>query len=798
MIEFSPSPCDKKSLCEFQLPPHCIRETGPRSPVDEYLAILRLPKPARRQVQEEATQEKPVDSVAKSKEDKGDREKQPRKTAKKQWQKKSLKTSKKEDENASADNESNNADSKMQICVGDLEFLPADAVSTLSETLVVDCCPHVEEMCCNNNYGGQSYSFSPFSSAGPVLIDFGEVNAYYNRYSNSAGANSSSANNPACFSTATHRLSSSSFDVHVTPSFASQLSHNYSSNSRDLQEQLVYGSRRLTEGTVNNLNINAQKAVRVNHPLSYNNSLGLDMPETLNYKSKFHMKLEKEIENKIKELRDLGIVESPARRRYLDTLSGPPACTNRKLYAPLGSDPMDQAFIQESWNKLNQRAEMRRKEISYSEQLVRLPAALGAPVAPGRDSKQPEARPHPQTTARDKSSNKKEIMCDLHQHKQNVAGRTHDSSKHTEDLLAHNLGTCRRSEEQKQSESVKAVGSVKTAKEKSSPRRECVFHSLFEKLEETVQIFVRQKRCENEGSGDVDKAMDTGQQVKTDSRGNREMMANEETAPTHWIEENQSTKKLDKSAASVRTILTNKSSPPHKPVLTKSPNLHNSGISTDLHNSDISICTCSCRTNSRCTSSVSLEMTGSAKTSEHLSESGTGTETSPSYTKLSHPSKYIDSLGQDNPNMSVNRSPSLGTHPSQLMKSTEISEVTKGSHNPGCERLKVKDSGSNLNVTVLPSQPFSGWDSTGSSVDPSNISAGDGVGAGVQSVTTNVSSQKDLEDTSNIKTIFDPLRSNVASSTVIQQGSYCKQSSSEQESMSELMREFIRRNGTPV
>ncbi|KAH9499714.1 hypothetical protein Btru_077651 [Bulinus truncatus] len=63
IIQFKNEPCDKPPRCEFYLAPHCLRKTGPRSPVKEYMYKMCIPKKtAREEIVDEA--QLPLEVVA--------------------------------------------------------------------------------------------------------------------------------------------------------------------------------------------------------------------------------------------------------------------------------------------------------------------------------------------------------------------------------------------------------------------------------------------------------------------------------------------------------------------------------------------------------------------------------------------------------------------------------------------------------------------------------------------------------------------------------------------------------------
>ncbi|BFZ12882.1 hypothetical protein BsWGS_15921 [Bradybaena similaris] len=790
-IEFNNSPCEKKPLREFQLPPHCIRETGPRSPVGEYMAIIRVPKPVKKQVPQEEPVEKPKETEPAPKKGQAE-EAKPVKKKSKRISRKGKGKARNVNENAKSECLNKITSTSLQLYVAK-QGSPSNQAVLVVPSELSDCSlPQCEESF-NNNYGGESYRISRYSSVGPVQIDFSELNARVNRYPNMTTHRSASSAFVARYSRPNYPTPSSRCDVRDITSYVSQI---YSRDSRTVLDSHHRGdswSRPKSLATASNV---CHKHPE-NRPLAFNrstNSTCLESSDVLNT-TKYNVRLETAIENKIRELRDSKVFRSPPARKkmYSNALFEQMAKAHENSNLSTKRNRPQEEFIRESLDQLKHRAERRKQEFKHANAFlnISLPNETSSKQVAQEDV---NYQPHIDT-----SSNKTTTVL----YSQNTINRARDTaplievSKPKNDIRHTAHATTRIKKEMvchfvKDSPETQTIKCTETGKfENIHPAPvtdyEPVIQSLFEKFEESAQMYARSK-AEPDPTTDKDfkiKEMQPNifKAFPEDSK-DKFMHMNAPAVDSH--EENQSSNRVDKCLANTRTKVA-ESSPPHKPKMVKSSDAENT-----------SGCTSSCRINSCGTSSVSLAIsrfTRCAHSSQSLSGSVSCVDTT-TFTKVTDVHRNTEETPTDYSSNVVNR-PLLASAvlSNTFNKPNESKDSRANSKSP---HSQSKMSAENMSV------PSSSGDS-GSSVDPicpkhaskiANMTGNSSVD-GTNEYYFSTAGATFHKDVGNKQPEAGDV-STFASSTDVDLLLPSQRPPSHVKSLTELMREFIRRNGTPV
>lgn len=788
-IEFNQSPCEKKPLREFQLPPHCIRQTGPRSPVGEYMAIIRVPKAVKKQQEpQEETVEKPKETEpAPKKEQAG--EAKPIKKKIKRISRKSTGRARNVNENAKSECLNKATSRSLQLYVAK-QGSPSDQPVLVDLSEVSDSClPHCEESF-NNNYGGESYRISRYSSVGPVQIDFSELNARVNRYPNMPTHSSASSAFVARYSRPNYPTPSS--DVRAITSYVSQI---YNRDTRAVLDSHHCGSRWSRPKSIATAS-NASHKHPENRPLAFNrstNSTGLESSDMLNT-TKYNVRLETAIENKIRELRDSKVFRSPPARKkmYSNTLFEQMTRAHENSNLAIKRNAPREEFIRESLDELRTRAERRKQEFKYVDAFLNMPSPNETP------SKQVTEGDVTYQAHIDISYNKTTTVL----YSQNTTNRARDTAPvievskpkidihHTahatpgikKEMVCHFVKNSPRAQTPKCME----TGKFENINQAPMADFEPVFKSLFEKFEESAQVYARCKAQPDPRTDKDFKIKETQPNIfKAFPEGSKDIFKHVNAPAVEWNEENQSSNKVEKCLANARTKMT-QSSPPHKPVMVKSSDAENT-----------SVCTSSCHCNSCGTSSVSLEISRlarSARSNQSLSGSVSCVDTT-TFTKVTDAHRNTEETPTDYNSNVVNR---------PLLTSAGLSNTFNKPNQSEDSRANSKSPHPQLKM--LPdnmSTPSSSGDS-GSSVDPICSKCA----SKFASMTGNSSVDGDKEyyfsnavtthhnDVVNKPEAGDA--STFASSTDVDLLLPSQRPASNVKSLTELMREFIRRNGTPV
>ncbi|KAI8746570.1 hypothetical protein BgiBS90_033337 [Biomphalaria glabrata] len=407
IILFNNEPCDKPPRKEFFLAPHCLRKTGPRSPVREFMDKMCVHKKKPKEVSEEEAgevgvvqqqekesqpealpSEKPdqkenevkeegeatLDSTAEEKEkvdEKGGGELEAKSSSKKKDGKKT-KSSKKtsaSDENASAINKEESAE---DISENDVLLF----VSALSPTLsIVDALDETHlKMCRNNNHGcEQCVTRHSHFSQGKYYPGFRVEKSSYDPYGAGLPSNVSSFQKS--------RELRPSYDIYRLgtysgPSFGFTTScFNRPNDKRTSFDEKIFCTSRLSKNwNVNAINTTKFRTNSYNSPKSSTPVVFRNFPKAIIYS-----KLEGEIQRKIQQIKISSFnCKSNWRKQQLEMPSVVPqqaeaVVTMTEDVEPIqGHDPTTEEFINTSWRAIKQRQSLRNSIRPSMRQSARL------------------------------------------------------------------------------------------------------------------------------------------------------------------------------------------------------------------------------------------------------------------------------------------------------------------------------------------------------------------------------------------------------------------------------------------
>ncbi|CAL1544366.1 unnamed protein product [Lymnaea stagnalis] len=406
IIEFNSSPCKKEPRCEISLAPHCLRRTGPRSPVREYLDKLmvstrkkseRVEKLIKLNELPEPKQEpkSPHPSSQKVSPKKKDQKSKPlveeaavespgENPAKPTDEKPAQST----DENASAINGlESNCGVSLSPQHDNLQFLQETSPMSI---LSVDSSAIGTEKSFNNNYGADSYDRSAaYTVSAPISYEYspfryGPGMRYENYNTEPYGSVRRPGNTMgACRDT---RLSCNTFGLYTPPYTYLGTSYEIRKEARSYHEEGYHYRMSLSS----NWNVNAVSKPKFRASTAYvkrpENPMYQSYPKTIIYS-----KLESEIQQRIRQIKKISCppTNSSWRKQHVDDPAKMPPPYDDTSYSLKGestseSHPVVTDFINDSWRAIKEIKKVRASEEMKIEnkKYTQKKYSLSGPIVP--------------------------------------------------------------------------------------------------------------------------------------------------------------------------------------------------------------------------------------------------------------------------------------------------------------------------------------------------------------------------------------------------------------------------------